>query len=77
MDANVSIALSQLLATVNKQQARAVLFHICKTFLTCLDLFDQGVLEEYTETVIFYIKWCADNVTVDKCIQRFPYQNPG
>ena len=41
---------------------------------TVWDLFDQGDLEEYTETVLFYIKRCADNVAVQKQICVFPNQ---
>lgn len=33
---------------------------------TELDVFVQQDLEEYTETLLFYIKNCTDNVTVNK-----------
>jgi hypothetical protein len=39
-------------------------------------LFEQGDLQEYTETVLFYIKTCIDNVTVNKRISVFPNQKP-
>lgn len=44
MDANVNIALSQLLAIVINSRPGGVLFHNCKTFLTCLDLFSTLTL---------------------------------
>ncbi len=43
---------------------------------TCWDLFYKEDLEKFTETVLFYIKYCMDNVTVDKCIRIFPNQKP-
>lgn len=43
---------------------------------TCWDLFYQEDLENFTETVLFYIKCCMDNVTVDKYIRIFPNQKP-
>lgn len=39
-------------------------------------VFEQQNLEEYTETVLFYIKDCADNVTVNKQIWEFSNQKP-
>ncbi len=43
---------------------------------TCWDLFYQEDLDNFTETVLFYIKCCMDNVTVDKYIRIFPNQKP-
>jgi len=39
-------------------------------------IFEQGDLQEYTDTVLFYIKICIDNVTVNKLIRVFPNQKP-
>lgn len=39
-------------------------------------LIQQGHLEEFTETVLFYIKCCTDNVTIKKILQRLPSQKP-
>lgn len=43
---------------------------------TAWDLFNQSDLEEYTVTVLFYIKHCADTVAVEKHIRTFPNQKP-
>ncbi len=39
-------------------------------------VFDCLELNEYTETVLFYIKTCTDNVTVDKQIRVFNNRKP-
>ncbi len=39
-------------------------------------LFEQLDLQEYTETVLFYISTCINNVTVNKHIRVFPNQKP-
>lgn len=43
---------------------------------TLWDTFEQEDLSAYTETVLFYIKTCADNVAVEKHFQQFPHQKP-
>lgn len=39
-------------------------------------VFDCLELNEYTETVLFYIKTCTDNVTVDKQIRTYNNRKP-
>lgn len=43
---------------------------------TLWDTFKQEDLSAYTETVLSYIKTCADNVAVEKHLQQFPNQKP-
>lgn len=40
------------------------------------EIFEHLDLEQYTETVLFYIKICMENVTVNKKIWVFPNQKP-
>ena len=43
---------------------------------TVWDIFEQQDLEEYTGTVLSYIKHCTESVTADKMILVFPNQKP-
>lgn len=40
------------------------------------EVFEYQDLEQYTETVLFYIKVCMDNVSLIKKIQVFPNRKP-
>ena len=40
------------------------------------DVFEHQDLEQYTTAVLGYIKYCTDNVTVDKCIWVYPNKKP-
>ena len=43
---------------------------------TTWDIFSSHNLQEYTDTVLSYIKNCIDNVTFDKRVRVFPNQKP-
>uniref|UniRef100_A0A669B6K4 Reverse transcriptase domain-containing protein n=1 Tax=Oreochromis niloticus TaxID=8128 RepID=A0A669B6K4_ORENI len=43
---------------------------------TVWDLFSSHNLQEYTDTVLSYIRNCVDNVTVNKRVRVFPNQKP-
>ncbi|KAK1904684.1 Proteinase R [Dissostichus eleginoides] len=43
---------------------------------TVWDIFEQSNLEEHTEAVLSYIKFCTDTVTVEKRIRVYPNQKP-